>query len=100
MKPIYTVVGIALGVIIGIPVGIGAYAYGYSAGAASKPSLQTDKNTICINGFVYEVVDAENDSPWDGSLIRMSEGQPPYIDAAGQENQRQSLPVKSKIVRG
>lgn len=102
MKFNYTVAGIALGLIMGIPVGIGAYAYGYSAGTASKATIQVSDDTLCINGFAYEFVSTEDDSAWGGAkrLESVTESQPSYTDTGGQPVHRQALPVTCKIVRG
>lgn len=93
MKSIYIVVGIAFGLIIGIPVGVGTYVFGYNAGVTNRVSIQTDNDNVCINGFFYERLDSEH-------ITVVTEAPQYYPAADGTPQIYQNLPVRCKIIRG
>lgn len=52
---------------------------------------------ICINGFAYEMSDAEIDSPWYGVYRPAQQGQDPLIAEDGHLVLRKVIPVHCKI---
>lgn len=96
-----TIAAVAVGVCFGMVIG----AVGVQQLIKQHPMrlgvLTADTSAeVCINGFAYEVSNAEIDSPWHGVYRPVQQGQPPLIGEDGQEVLRQVIPVRCKIRRG
>ena len=96
-----TIAAAAVGLCVGMVIGAVGVQQAIKQHPIQLEMLTADTSAeICINGFSYEIGDAEIDSPWHGVYSPVRQGREPLIDKNSQLVQRQVIPVRCKIGRG
>jgi len=96
-----TIAATAVGVCVGMLIGAVGVQQVIKQHPIQFEMLTADTSAeICINGFAYEVGDAEINSPWHGVYRPAQQGQEPLVGEDGQRVLRKVIPVHCKIDRG